>query len=802
MLKLSGLDKYFFKGRKNQIHVINSTSLEMGDTGLIALLGPSGCGKTTLLNVIGGLDDPDKGDVYIGNERITRRRSGKTDAIRSLRVGYIFQNYNLIEDMTVFENVAIALRMIGIKDEKTIEEKVSYVLSKTGMYRYRNRPCEMLSGGERQRVGIARAIVKDPEIIIADEPTGNLDSRNTLEIMNIIKTISKDKLVILVTHEEELAEFYATRIIRIKDGSVISDEENGRTAGLDYRLDSKIYLEDIEDHKRLRSDKYDIDFYNETGEGIGLDIVIRGGNLFIRSKDPSCRLEIVDNESAVEFVDGSYRMIEEGDEAETDFDPAKLAIKGKRRYKSVMGPVAMIKSGIGHVRNYSIIKKILLAGFVISALFVTYSVCSIFGLLNVTDDMFITADKSYLSVVSKSTEPGDYKKIAETPGVEYVLPGDSLIQLRVKTDEYIQTSGAVIYIEGSLSDSAKLGEDDLLYGRLPDGPKEIVVDKMTIRSAIREQQTREVGLAKTRDYLERKIDAGVLGEMTIVGISDVTSPCIYADKGVFVDLISCSDNDSDYAEGLTDYKIVKDKLKLAGGDWPKHDYEVMVSDAYKEDLKIGKTVDTLVAGKKLKVSGYYKENNADDYFLVSEDTLRNKLLENMSGLIVSAADKDGVISELRAMDLNVRDTYKQARRDFIKKNSEYTRTSILAAIIILAISCIEIYIIMRASFLSRIKEVGVYRAIGVKKGDIYRMFIGEILAITTVTSLPGAALMFYILYRLGKLSYFATSFMTTPVTAAICLAVIYGVNLLFGLLPVFRTIRKKPAVILARTDIN
>ena len=226
MLRLENVNKYFNKNRKNEIHVINGTSLEMGSTGLVALLGPSGCGKTTLLNVIGGLDKVNSGKVFVNGQRITRRSSGRIDKIRNLNIGYIFQNYNLVENMTVFENVAVALRMAGVKNKKEIEEKVNYVLEKVGMYRYRNRYADMLSGGERQRVGIARAIVKNPAIVIADEPTGNLDSKNTLEVMNIIKSISQEKLVILVTHEESLAKFYASRIIRLLDGRVVSDEEN------------------------------------------------------------------------------------------------------------------------------------------------------------------------------------------------------------------------------------------------------------------------------------------------------------------------------------------------------------------------------------------------------------------------------------------------------------------------------------------------------------------------------------------------------------------------------------------------
>ena len=216
MIKIEKVNKYFNRRRKNQIHIINNTSLEFGDKGLVAILGQSGSGKTTLLNAIGGLDKVNKGKIYINGQRITGKRAYTVDKIRNLNIGYIFQDYKLIENMSVFDNVALSLQMIGIKNKKEIEKRVYYVLEAVNMYRYRNRPAGMLSGGEKQRVAIARAIVKNPSIVIADEPTGNLDSKNSLEIMNIIKAISKEKLVIVVTHDVDLAKFYATRILYLQ----------------------------------------------------------------------------------------------------------------------------------------------------------------------------------------------------------------------------------------------------------------------------------------------------------------------------------------------------------------------------------------------------------------------------------------------------------------------------------------------------------------------------------------------------------------------------------------------------------
>ena len=242
MITLENVNKYFNRHKKNQVHVINNISLNLKNNGLVAFLGPSGCGKTTLLNVIGGLDKIKSGKIYIDNKKISSKCSYKVDKIRNINIGYIFQDYKLIDNLSVFDNVALVLTMIGIKDKKEIKKRVEYVLEKVGMERYKNRPSSMLSGGERQRVAVARAIVKDPDIILADEPTGNLDSKNSLEIMKIIKSISKERLVLLVTHEESLARFYADRIIELSDGKTVKDFENTQNDELDYEIDNNKIL--------------------------------------------------------------------------------------------------------------------------------------------------------------------------------------------------------------------------------------------------------------------------------------------------------------------------------------------------------------------------------------------------------------------------------------------------------------------------------------------------------------------------------------------------------------------------------
>ena len=160
------------------------------------------------------------------------------------------------------------------------------------------------------------------------------------------------------------------------------------------------------------------------------------------------------------------------------------------------------------------------------------------------------------------------------------------------------------------------------------------------------------------------------------------------------------------------------------------------------------------------------------------------------------------MASLSESGVNVKDSYQISKDEYIKDQKASIKAAVIMALVVLAISFIEIFLIMRASFLSRIKEVGVYRAIGVKKRDIYKMFFGEIFAITTLASLPGFIGMAYILKELSEISYFKDMFLVNVPMLAVCLILIYGFNLLFGLLPVFRTMRKRPAAILSRTDIN
>ena len=221
MLKLTNIVKDYDVA-SNPVHALKGVSIEFRPSEFVAILGQSGCGKTTLLNIIGGLDRYTSGDLIIRGKSTKHFRNRDWDTYRNHSVGFVFQSYNLIPHQSVLANVELALTLSGVKKAERRRRSIE-ALEKVGLGDQLHKRPNQLSGGQMQRVAIARALVNDPEILLADEPTGALDSETSVQVMDLLKEIAKDRLVIMVTHNPELAETYATRIVRLLDGNIISD---------------------------------------------------------------------------------------------------------------------------------------------------------------------------------------------------------------------------------------------------------------------------------------------------------------------------------------------------------------------------------------------------------------------------------------------------------------------------------------------------------------------------------------------------------------------------------------------------
>ena len=221
MLQLKGITKNYLSG-DNEVKALKGIDLEFRESEFVSILGQSGCGKTTLLNIIGGLDRYTSGDLIINGKSTKDFKDRDWDAYRNYSVGFVFQSYNLIGHQTVLSNVELALTISGVS-RKERKQRAIKALEEVGLKEQIHKRPNQLSGGQMQRVAIARALVNNPDIILADEPTGALDTKTSVQVMEILKKISKDKLIIMVTHNPELAEKYSSRIIKILDGKITDD---------------------------------------------------------------------------------------------------------------------------------------------------------------------------------------------------------------------------------------------------------------------------------------------------------------------------------------------------------------------------------------------------------------------------------------------------------------------------------------------------------------------------------------------------------------------------------------------------
>lgn len=227
MITLKNINKYYMSGSE-KYHALKDINITFPDKGLVSIVGKSGSGKSTLLNVIGGIDNYDSGELIIDNLNTNKFSKKDYNSYRNTYIGFIFQEFNVVKNLSVYDNIALSLRLKN-ENIKQNNELILNTIKSVGLAGKENRKMNQLSGGERQRVAIARAIVKNPKVIIADEPTGNLDKKNRDVVMDILKEIAKEKLVIIVTHDKTLSSKYSTDEITLKDGAVIKNTLNDKT---------------------------------------------------------------------------------------------------------------------------------------------------------------------------------------------------------------------------------------------------------------------------------------------------------------------------------------------------------------------------------------------------------------------------------------------------------------------------------------------------------------------------------------------------------------------------------------------
>ena len=504
MIKTTNLNKYFNKGKRNEIHVVNDANIELPNKGFITILGESGSGKTTLLNVIGGLDRF-KGTIQYDDKVINDYNMTKMDEYRGSNIGYIFQNYNLISNISVYDNLKLQLELIDITDKDEVKKRIEYALSVVGLYKYRKKKPNELSGGQQQRVSIARALVKKYKILICDEPTGNLDSQNSFDVMKILKKISKTTLVLLVTHDQKLADFYSDRIYKIVDGKitdVIELEGNDRVIDIE---DNNIYLQDmncISEGSNVKTTLY------TTGEdkNINIELVEVNGTYYLKS---NVNIKFQD-ESNLKFVDAKREAKNLADvEQSIDFDNSFY--DDTKKTKPLKKFFLLNKEGFSNFTNVnkkSVFFKIV---FVIIGIFLAIFNMNLVNNTRIDTSSYMKDDRLYACTKDNDTE----KYISKYDDKSYTIDTVTISSYS-NMAYYINVNlNETVYAVDNI-DIAK-SKGDLLQGSFASNEKQVVLDKLIANK-----------IMKTLNISDMSLLVGYkLNGSQITGVLDAETNMIY-----------------------------------------------------------------------------------------------------------------------------------------------------------------------------------------------------------------------------------------------------------------------------------
>lgn len=804
MIKLQKLNKYFNRRKRNEIHVINDISLDLPEKGLVVLLGPSGSGKTTLLNVLGGLDSVQSGMITFGEKEIKGYHAQTWDNIRNEHVGYIFQNYNLLPDLSVFDNIAFVLKMMGINDQDIITQRVEYILNAVNMYPFRKKKATQLSGGQQQRVAIARAIVKNPNVVIADEPTGNLDSKNTLDIMNIIKQISEQTLVVLVTHENKIAELYADRIIELKDGQIINDEENSSNDTHHFGPDETIYLKDLKQVEGNLDDNLHVNYYADDvhEEPIEVKLILKNKTLYLDVNSQFNKVKLVEKGSNVEIKDAHYVKKTKAQLMETTFKREEIDNSNVKRERHLMVSIKQsLWLAFKKIFQTTRRGKIMMFAFAVAGMVIAASISMFATAVIVDPEPYMPLNDGYVSVTSSANFTAtdlDYIKQLTDVDDSYFMNSYGYLNVSFITP---QNTNASLNLTGQINLMKDLDEATIEKGSIPAaGTLGIVVTRIVADNLIENTNGQDFGIWNDEGLLSESVR--IAGHIVpITGISDSEVTQIYVSEALAIDY-------QFYQASASLGGLIRNVADLTTSDilygaLPTTDEHYVFSEGMMPDLIDLSLLTYPYTFGEYVISGI--ATGTDGIIYMSKSLFDVNYLTTTRSLFIHSNDPAALIAQLESDNVLVgtfADIHQTAVDSIRQEQQIVLASSITTFAILIGASLIGFYFVIRSSLISRIYEISVYRALGVHKKDIFSSFIIEISILTTVSTLLGYIFASMLLSRLSKGLLGDFNFLiVTPLTFGVGLVLVYGLNILAGMMPVYFLLRKTPAQILSQYDI-
>lgn len=846
MLELKNINKSYTTGEFTQ-QALKNINLKFRKSEFVAILGPSGSGKTTMLNIIGGLDQYDSGDLVINNKSTKKFKNKDWDAYRNNCVGFIFQNYNLISHLSILDNVELGMTLSG-EGAKERKKRAIEVLKKVGLYEHAHKKPNQLSGGQMQRVAIARALVNNPDIILADEPTGALDSKTSVQIMELIKEIAKDKLVIMVTHNSELAYTYANRIVEFKDGEVVDDTnpiKGNEEDEQDYKIGktSMSFLTALKlsfNNIRTKMGRTLLTAFASSIGIIGIALILSLSNGFDKQID----------KFETETLSSLPILISK--ETGTMNEETMKAVSSKKSEneftdKKVVYPTTSILEQITHKNDFS--KEYM--------------------------DYLNNIDKNSVSDIAYTRITG-INILGKVNNIATVIPTSVSLSTTSVTDMVSYFTALPAKID---NDKAGIVEKnyDILKGKLPETKEELVlivdssnrVDKNLIKYLGLNENSKEISFD---DIIGREFKLILndefykkMGTIFTVNVDPQYGfNKLYDSKNALtlkiVGIIRAKEDSKlyqssmgiGYTEKLVDYVLEKNDTSEIVKLQRQVDYNVLTGE--KIDLRTEKGQETknyilqLLGGDStpFMISIYPNDFDSKEKIVKYLDKYNNKIIDNVKQDAESYLKylknniKDDKSELLNVVDTKVQEvspvkvnlTYTNGELngmigfesvEFVVENSEITNAtggvtytdlaetlvalsgSIMDAItyvligfssISLVVSSIMIGIITYISVLERTKEIGILRALGARKKDITRVFNAETFIIGITSGLIGILIAYLLTIPINMILFDLTSLENVaklnPVHALILVLISVMLTLIGGLIPAHIASKKDP----------
>lgn len=769
MLELKNIKKSYKTGSFVQ-KALDDVSLQFRRNEFVSILGPSGSGKTTLLNIIGGLDHYDSGDLIINNKSTKNYKENDWNAYRNNCIGFIFQNYNLITHITILENVEMGMTLSGVSPKEK-RRRAEEALEKVGLIEHAHKKPNQLSGGQMQRVAIARALANNPDIILADEPTGALDTKTSKQIMDLIKEISKDKLVIMVTHNKELAEKYSTRIVELKDGQLLKDSnpvKNEEKVNKEFIIKKtamsfwtalKLSFNNIKTKKGRTA----LTAFASSIGIIGIALILALSNGFQTKideyeQDTLSQMPITINTQAMNMNEETMQEIAKNNEKNKEYTNKKIVYPKENELETMLHINKIDKQYIDYIESIDKDK--------LSAISYEYGTT-----LNVvtkkSDDTYAmvpTATNYSMSTTSmtgimgwtlypesikgKSSLEKDYDVLAgsinqEKPGI--VLAVNSRNELDKSTLEQL-----------GIDTSKKISFDDILDKELKVIPNDIYYNEVNNYFI---PSTDYKSMYENNESITIKIQAIIRGKEDK---KQLTQSGIYYNKALVDEIITNNKNS----------KIVNKQKEVT--------YNVLTGQPF------DKTASTITKDNVLGILG--AEVTPSIIYLYPQDF----------------ETKDYIVDYLDAYNKGKKDSDKVLYTDYAAMISSLSGsimdavTYVLIAFssISLVVSCIMIAIITYISVLERTKEIGILRALGARKKDIKRVFNAETFLIGVFSGLLGIIIAELLTFPaneiIEKLSDLPNVAQLNPIHAIILVIISVTLTVIGGLIPASIASKKDP----------